>query len=106
MKRCDDRPKVAPIHPHVAVGDHEDVVTSRREHVFEIGYLQIAASDRGSNDERDIGGRHIPNQLIGDGQRAVLRIVRAQHKLQAGVILLDEGAQVLVEPRLFAVQRL
>ena len=75
---------------------HQDVVARRRKHVLEIGHLQVAASHRRVEDERDIARRQVANQRLSDRQCAVVRVVDAEHHLDDRVILLGKRSQIFV----------
>ncbi len=61
---------------------------------------------RAVDDEGDVAAGRSRISARAAGERAILRVVDAEHDLQRRIILLGEGTEILVKPRLGAVQRL
>ena len=106
VQRRGHRAEVMAIDAHVAVGQHDQLVPRHLEHVFEVGDLLIRPAGPRIDDEGYIAGREIANQRMGGRQRAILRVIDAEHDLQRRIILLRERAQIVIKARLVAVQRL
>ncbi len=101
----DDRQVIAS-DPHVAVGQYDPFVARRGQHVFEVGYLEIAASDARIDHQRDVAIGPVANQGARDRQGAVAGIAEPKHNLHRGIVLVGERAQVFGQAGLGAMQRL
>ena len=84
--------------------------------------LRLLPRTRRIDDERDVGGGEVADQVAGGFERPVFRVVDPEHdlnrwlnrwlnagrtaRLNRRVVLLDKRAQVFIKPGLGAVQRL
>jgi len=102
----DDAAEVALVDPHVAVGDDQEVVFRRTVHVGEVTDLEVGADHPVVHDEGKVAPRQVAHDPLRDRDRGVLRVAHPEDDLKLGVVLLAEGAEVLVEPRFRAPERL
>ena len=107
FQRGDDAGKIIGLDPHVAVGEHDDLVSDARRHVDEVGDLAIDPMCAGVDHEIDIATRLQLAQTLDDRDCIVAGILHSEDDLNiAAIILAAEGAQIIEQARFVAMQRL
>ena len=87
---------VAP-YPYVAVGDDEVIVTGERHHVHQVADLAADAVLRGIDGNIQVQLRKLAAQPVHHLEGRIVRVAHAENDLPAGIMLLAERAQVLVQ---------
>jgi hypothetical protein len=90
----------------VAVGDHQDVVRCRGQHVDQVGDLAVRPVRGGVDHERDIAVGKAPAQALDHGDGGIGTILDAEHDLIVRVVLAANRGEGGFQQRLFAAQRL
>ena len=106
-QRRDHAGQIVAVHPHVAVGDDDDVMTDARRHVDEVGDLPIQSVHLGFDHEIEITISLHLAQAFDDGNHGVVGVLNPADDLHASGIVLDaERCEIVEEARLIAVKRL
>ena len=91
---------------HVAIGDDEDRMARRGQHIAEIGDLEIGAAAPRIDDQRHVARRKFRHERLHHGDGRVVCIGDAEDELEDRIILAAEGAQILGQRGILAMQRL
>ncbi len=104
-QRRDDAGQVVGAHPHVAVGEDDNVMADARRHVDEVGDLPIQSVRLGFDDEIDIAVGLRRAKALDDGNGVVVAVLHAADDLHgAGIVLDAERGEVVEKSRLIAVK--
>ena len=104
QERCDDSFEIVGRDAYVAVGDHEVIVTDERHHIEEVADLAADTVLRGVDGHLQIQLRELALESVHDLEGRIERVAHTEDDLPTGILLLAEGAQVLVQRRLRSAQ--
>src|SRR5207237_3463501 len=105
-ERRDHSFEVVARHLHVAVGDHEIIVTRVRHHIDQVADLGVRAVLARVGGDLEIESGKIALQLAHGREGRIAGVAHPENDLKIGVTLLAEGAQPLVQAVLRAAERL
>ncbi len=81
-QRADQAVQVIRPHMDIGVGDHQDIVPRRRQHVDQIANLAVAAVQGGIDHQGDVAGREPGLQTPDNRHRRIAGIPHAEHNLK------------------------